>query len=53
MTWTPQTVIALSIIACCMLLMVFKIDGEVKGVFCMAAGWTFNEQYHATKNGGS
>jgi uncharacterized membrane protein len=52
MCWTPKFVIALVLIVGCLVLMVFHIDGEVKSVLLMAAGWSFGTQYQARKGNG-
>lgn len=44
MKWTPELIIALVIIVLCGALMLLKIDGEVKGIMAVAAGWAFRSQ---------
>ncbi len=53
MKWTPDLIIALVLIAGCLALMFCHIDGEVKSILTMAAGWCFGSQYQArrTKEG--
>jgi hypothetical protein len=41
MKWTPELIIALSIIVICGALLVCGIDGEVKSILAMAAAWAF------------
>ena len=45
MKWTPDLVIALVLVVGCLLLIIFKIDGEVKSILTMAAGWVFGSQF--------
>ncbi len=45
MKWTPDLVIALVLIVGCLVLVCFKIDGEVKSILTMAAGWAFGSQF--------
>ena len=45
MKWTPDLLIALIIVVGCFLLMAFRIDGEVKSILTVAAGWVFGSQY--------
>lgn len=47
MKWTPELIIALSIIAVCAALMLLRIDGDVKTTFAMAAAWAFRSQVTA------
>jgi hypothetical protein len=49
MKWTPDLIIALVLIVGCLALMFFGINGEVKSVIVMAAGWTFGSQYQVRK----
>lgn len=44
MKWTPELIIALAIIVLCGALMLLRIDGEVKGIMAVAAGWAFRSQ---------
>ena len=54
MRWTPDLIIALVLILGCLALLVMRIDGEVKSILTVAAGWAFGSQYQARKlkNGG-
>lgn len=52
MKWTPDLVIALVLIVGCLVLLVFHIDGEVKSILTMAAGWVFHSQYQTRKKAG-
>jgi uncharacterized membrane protein AbrB (regulator of aidB expression) len=45
MKWTPDLLIALIIVVGCFILLAFKIDGEVKGILSIAAGWVFGSQF--------
>lgn len=49
MKWTPDTVIALVLIVGCLVLLALKIDGEVKSILSIAAGWAFGAQFQARK----
>jgi len=49
MKWTPDLIIALVLILGCFGLLVTGIDGEVKSVLLMAAGWCFGSQYQARR----
>ena len=49
MKWTPDLIIALVLIVGCLALLFCGIDGEVKSVITLAAGWTFGSQYQARK----
>lgn len=51
MKWTPDTIIALVLVVGCICLLAFKIDGEVKSILAMAAGWCFGAQYQVRKVG--
>ena len=45
MKWTPDLIIAMVLIVGCMGLVFTGIDGEVKSILTLAAGWTFGSQY--------
>ena len=45
MKWTPDLIIALVLIVGCLFLLALRIDGEVKSILTMAAGWTFGSQF--------
>ncbi len=49
MKWTPDLIIALVLIVGCLLLLAFRIDGEVKSILTVAAGWAFGSQYQTRK----
>lgn len=49
MKWTPDLIIALILVVGCLLLIVFGIDGEVKSILTVAAGWAFGSQYQAQR----
>ena len=49
MKWTPDTIIALVLVVGCLVLICLKIDGEVKSILSIAAGWAFGSQYQARK----
>ena len=47
MKWTPDLIIALVLLAGCMALIFTGIDGEVKSILTLAAGWSFGSQFQA------
>jgi hypothetical protein len=49
MKWTPELIIAIILILGCLGLILSGIDGEVKSILTLAAGWTFGNQYGATR----
>lgn len=49
MKWTPDLIIALVLIVGCFGLIASGIDGEVKAILTIAAGWAFGSQYQARK----
>jgi len=49
MKWTPDFIIALVLVAGCLALIFTGIDGEVKSILTVAAGWAFGSQYQARK----
>jgi hypothetical protein len=49
MKWTPDLIIAVVLVLGCLILMGLRIDGEVKSILTMAAGWVFGSQYTARK----
>ena len=51
MKWTPDLLIALIIVVGCFILLVFKIDGEVKSILTVAAGWVFGSQFIKKRTG--
>ena len=52
MKWTPDTLIALVLIVGCLGLLAFGIDGEVKSILTLAAGWAFGSGYVIRKGEG-
>ena len=52
MKWTPKFIIALVLITGCLGLMLLGIDGEVKSILTLAAGWAFGTEYRAIKGSG-
>jgi len=54
MKWTPDLIIALVLVVGSMVMLCLGIDGEVKSILTMAAGWVFGSMYQvrkATKGG--
>ena len=49
MKWTPDLIIALVLVVGCFGLLVTGIDGEVKAILTLAAGWAFGSQYQARR----
>ncbi len=49
MKWTPDMVIALVLITGCFALIATGIDGEVKSILTLAAGWAFGSQFQARR----
>ncbi|MBA7535518.1 hypothetical protein ES705_27776 [subsurface metagenome] len=49
MKWTPDLIIALVLVIGCLILLGLGIDGEVKSVITMAAGWAFGSQYQVRR----
>ena len=49
MKWTPDLIIALMLVVGCFALLATGIDGEVKSILTIAAGWCFGSQYQARK----
>jgi len=47
MKWTPDLIIALILVVGCFALLATGIDGEVKSILTLAAGWAFGTQYQA------
>ena len=45
MKWTPDLVIALVLIVGSIGLIASGIDGEVKSILTLAAGWSFGSQF--------
>ena len=54
MKWTADIIIALVLIVGCFALLFTGIDGEVKSILILAAGWCFGSVYiQRTKKGGT
>lgn len=54
MKWTADIIVALVLIAGCFALIFCGIDGEVKSILTLAAGWCFGSVYlQRTKKGGT
>jgi len=49
MHWTPDLIIALILVVGCLALIFTGIDGEVKSILTLAAGWAFGSQYQAKR----
>jgi hypothetical protein len=49
MKWTPDLVIALILVLACIYMICSGIDGEVKSILTLAAGWAFGSQYQARR----
>ena len=49
MKWTPDLIIALVLVIGCFTLIATGIDGEVKSILTLAAGWAFGSQYQVRK----
>lgn len=49
MKWTPDLVVATLLVVGCLALVFTGIDGEVKSILTLAAGWAFGSQYQARK----
>ena len=45
MKWTPDKITALILIIGCLALIFTHIDGEVKSILTVAAGWLFGSTY--------
>ncbi len=52
MKWTPDIIIALVLIMGCFILIFTGIDGEVKSILTLAAGWCFGNVYLQRKGKG-
>jgi len=50
MSWTPDKVIALILVIGCLGLVFTSIDGEVKSILAMAAGYLFGAGYTERKD---
>ena len=49
MKWTPDLIIALILVVGCFILIYTGIDGEVKSILTLAAGWAFGSQYQVRR----
>ncbi len=49
MKWTPDLIIALVLIIGSFVLLGLGIDGEVKSIIVMAAGWCFGSQFQVRR----
>uniref|UniRef100_A0A6H1ZSW5 Uncharacterized protein n=1 Tax=viral metagenome TaxID=1070528 RepID=A0A6H1ZSW5_9ZZZZ len=49
MKWTPDLIIALILILSSVGLIATGIDGEVKSILTLAAGWAFGSQFQARR----
>jgi len=49
MKWTPDLIIALILVLGCFGLIGSGIDGEVKAILTISAGWAFGSGYQANK----
>ncbi len=49
MKWTPDLIIALILVVGCFVLIGTGIDGEVKSILTLGAGWAFGSQYTARR----
>lgn len=47
--WPPDMIIALVLVIGSITLIATGIDGEVKSILTLAAGWAFGSQYQARK----
>lgn len=45
MKWTPDKITALVLLVGCLALVFTGIDGEVKAILTIAAGWLFGSAY--------
>lgn len=53
MKWTPDKITALVLLVGCLALVFTGIDGEVKAILTIAAGWLFGAAYvERTQKGG-
>ena len=51
MKWTPDKITALVLLCGCFALLFTGIDGEVKSILLIAAGWLFGGAYTERKKG--
>jgi len=52
MKWPPDKIIALTLICGCLVLLFTGIDGEVKSILTIAAGYLFGVSYSERKIAG-
>jgi len=45
LTWTPDKITALTLMVGCLVLIFTGIDGEVKSILTLAAGWLFGTAF--------
>ena len=45
MKWTPDKITAMVLVVGCLLLVFTGIDGEVKSILTLSAGWLFGAAY--------
>lgn len=53
MKWTPDLIIAFTLIIACIILIALNIDSEVKSILTVSSGWVFGTQiqaYRARRN---
>lgn len=50
-TWSPDKITALILVVGCLALLFTGIDGEVKSILTVAAGWLFGSAYMEKKKG--
>jgi len=50
MKWTPDMIIALILVVGCLGLIAFGLNGEMKSILTMSAGWAFGAQYQVRRN---
>ncbi len=49
MKWAPDLIIAMVLIVGCLALVFTGIDGEVKSILTLSAGWAFGSQFQARR----
>jgi len=49
MKWEPDLIIAFVLLVGCLILVFCGIDGEVKSILTIAAGWAFGVGYQTRK----
>lgn len=53
MKWTPDLIIAFTLIIACVILIALHIDSEVKSILTVASGWVFGTQIQAHRAKGN